>query len=225
MRKSLNRRNTPWSDEQDKRLMTLLAQGESWASIAAELKRSYAAVEARAWKLNKRGSWTLASADDNAVVIYRPQSPRVQSMNLRCDTVNDTAMPLVSDLYDRAMTYRAATIAKSYSYQKSKPRLQRVIAAILRELLAARPQDSEPAWSNVSISRTRASEIGINEEILQNLLDGLEQHGLIERFTGYSGIALTSQEARRGRRTRIRGTLKLFDLCALYQITSENIRS
>jgi hypothetical protein len=44
--------------------------------------------------------------------------------------------------------------------------------------LAARPQDSEPAWSNVSISRTRSSEIGINEEILQNLLDGLTQQGL-----------------------------------------------
>ena len=144
MPKSLNSRNTPWSDEQDKQLMTLLAQGESWASIAAKLKRSYAAIEARAWKLNKRASCTLASADDSAVVIYRPQSPRVQSMNLLCDTVSDTAMPLVSDLYDRAMAYRAATIAKSYSYQKLKPRLQRVIAAIIRELLAARPQDSEP---------------------------------------------------------------------------------
>jgi hypothetical protein len=92
--------------------------------------------------------------------------------------MDNTAMPLVSDLYDRAMAYRAATIAKSYSYQKLKPRLQRVIAAIIRELLAARPQDSEPAWSNVSISRTRSSEIGINEEILQNLLDGLTQQGL-----------------------------------------------
>jgi len=223
MRKSSTSRNTRWSDEEDKRLIALLANGESWPSIATELNRSYRAIEDRAWKLKKLASQTPALASDGAVVFYRPQSTRVPSMNLSCASVGSTAMPLVNDLYNRVMAYRATTIAKSNSYQKLKPRLQRVIAAIVRELLAAQPQDSEGAWLNVSISRTRASEIGINVEILQNVLEGLMQYGLIERFAGYTGIAFTSQEARKGRRTRIRGTSKLFDLCARYQVTFESV--
>jgi hypothetical protein len=223
MRKSSSSRNTRWSDEEDKRLIALLANGGSWASIAAELKRSQRAVEHRAGILKKLASQNSASADECAVVIYRPKSSRAQNLNLSCDTIGKAAMPLVADLYDQAMAYRAATIAKSYSYQKLKPRLQRVIAAIIQGLLAAQPRGTGADWSNISISRTRASDTGINEEILQNLLEGLTQYGFIERFTGYPGIALTSHAARRGRRTRIRGTLKLFDLCARFQVTSENI--
>jgi hypothetical protein len=223
MRKTSSSRNTRWSDEEDKRLIALLANGGSWESIASELKRSYVAVEARALKLKKLASLASALPGRRAAIICQPKSSRAQSLNLSRNTISETAVPLVADLYDQAMAYRAATIAKSYRYQKLKPRLQSVIAAIIQGLLAAQTRGTGADWSSISISRTRASENGINEEILQNLLEGLTQYGFIERFTGYPGMPLTSHAARRGRRTRIRGTLKLFDLCARFQVTSENI--
>lgn len=219
------RNNTKWTDDEDERLATLLAKGQSWTSIATELKRSYKAVEARAWKL-KRLPAEMSAAIDNAnraEAVYRPKiSDSGRPMNLSCHAISDAAMAAVNVLYSQASAYRTATVAKSYTYQKLKPRLQRVIGAIVRELLSSH-RERNLEWVKVSVNRVRASQIGVSEEVLQNLLDALEHSGFVERLTGYAGtLELKSSVARGGRATRVRGTLKLFDLCAQHQITGDN---
>jgi hypothetical protein len=219
-----NSQNTRWTDEEDERLITLIAKDTSWRLIAAELKRSYLAVEKRASKLRRLGSETPAlTGDANGAAIVRPKVRDPEPMNLTCLTISDAAMAVVSILYDKAMAYRAATIAQTNKYQKLKPRLQRVIGAIVRALLEERHRKESPGWVKVSISRVRSSQVGINVEVFQNLLAALEHNGFLERLNGYAGtMELSSPQARRGRVTRVRGTSELFDLCARRQITADN---
>jgi hypothetical protein len=220
-----NRRNTRWTDEENDRLIKLLANDTPWSLIATELKRSYVAVETKAKKLQRLASKAPRVIDDaNRVTIFRPHIREPEPMNLTCCTTSDAALAVVSVLYDKAMTYRAATIAKSNQYQKLKPRLQSVIGAIVRELLGERHRSEGSGWLKVSTSRVRASQIGINVEVFRNLLDALEHDGFIERLNGYAdAMELSGRGARRGRVTRVRGTVELFDLCAHHQITADNV--
>jgi hypothetical protein len=213
-----NRRNTRWTDEEDERLIRLLANDMPWRLIAADLKRSYRAVERRALKLE------MALIDDaNPVVIFKPKI-RVQApMNLACHVISDAAMAVVNDLYDKVMTFRAATIAKRYTYRTLKPRLQTVLGAIVRELICETQQSEIVGWLKVSTSGVRASQVGINADTFRTLLAALEQEGFLERLNGLVGaMGALSTNARNGRVTRIRATSKLFDLCARHQITSDN---
>jgi hypothetical protein len=221
LKETRNSQNTRWTDAEDERLITLIAKDTSWRLIAAELKRSYRAVEKRASKLRRLASETPALTGD--VAIFRPKVHDPAPMNLTCLAISDAAMAVVSVLYDKAMAYRAATIARTNKYQKLKPRLQRVIGAIVRALLEERHRKETPGWVKVSISRVRSSQVGINVEVFQNLLAALEHNGFLERLNGYAGaMELSSPQARRGRVTRVRGTSKLFDLCAHHQITTDN---
>jgi hypothetical protein len=220
-----NRDNTRWTDEETDRLISLLADDTPWRLIAIELKRSYVAVETRAKKLQRLASKTPRVTDDSSPLItFRPNIREPEPLNLMWRTTSDAALAVVSVLYDKAMIYRAMTIAKSNRYQKLKPRLQSVIGAIVRELLGERHRSKGSAWLKVSTSRVRATQIGINVEVFRNLLDALEHDGFIDRLNGYAdGMELSGRDARRGRVTRIRGTVKLFDLCAHHQITAENV--
>jgi 23S rRNA pseudoU1915 N3-methylase RlmH len=224
LKETRNSQNTRWTDEEDERLITLIANDTSWRLIAAELKRSYQAVEHRASKLKRLASETpalIGAAKGGAT--SRPNVRDPESMNLACLTMSDAAMEVVSVLYHKAMAYRAATIARTNKYQKLKPRLQRVIGAIVRALLDERHRKESPGWVKVSMSRVRSSQFGINAEVFQNLLAALEHDGFLERLNGYAGaMELSSPQARRGRVTRVRGTTKLFDLCAHHQITADN---
>jgi hypothetical protein len=220
-----NRDNTRWTDEETARLITLLANGTPWRLIAGELKRSYVAVETRAKKLQRLASKTPRKGDDaNRVTIFRPSVREPEPMNLMWRTTSDAALAVVSVLYEKAMAYRAETIAQSNRYQKLKPRLQSVIGAIVRELLGERHRSQGSGWLKVSTSRVRASRVGINVEVFRNLLDALEHDGFIERLNGYAdAMELSGRDARRGRVTRVRGTVELFRLCAHHQITADNV--
>jgi hypothetical protein len=221
LKETRNSQNTRWTDAEDERLITLIANDTSWRLIAAELKRSYRAVEKRASKLRRLASETPALTGDVAIV--RPKVHDPKPINLTCLAISDAAMAVVSVLYDKAMAYRAATIARTNKYQKLKPRLQRVIGAIVRALLEERHRKETRGWVKVSISRVRSSQVGINVEVFQNLLAALEHNGFLERLNGYAGaMELSSPQARRGRVTRVRGTSKLFDLCAHHQIAADN---
>jgi hypothetical protein len=225
-----NRRNTRWTGEEVDRLIELLADVTPWRVIATELKRSYVAVETKAGQLKRLASKTPKLTDHpNRVASLRPNILQTQppSMNFIWRATSEAALAVVSVLYGRAMTYRAATIAKSNNqYSKLKPRLQSVIGAILRELISERHKDVGGArWLKVSTSRIRASQIGINADVFRNLLDALEKDGFIERLNGFAdAIELSnSKDARRGRVTRVRGTAKMFDLCGRHQITTDNV--
>jgi hypothetical protein len=224
LKETRNSQNTRWTDEEDERLITLIANDTSWRLIAAELKRSYQAVEKRASKLKRLASETPALIGAaNGGATFRPNVRDPESMNLACLTISDAAMEVVSVLYHKAMAYRAATIAGTNKYQKLKPRLQRVIGAIVRALLDEHHRKESPGWVKVSMSRVRSSQVGINAEVFQNLLAALEHDGFLERLNGYAGaMELSSPQARRGRVTRLRGTSELFDLCAHHQITADN---
>jgi hypothetical protein len=219
-----NRRNNRWTDEENDRLITLLANDTPWRLIATELKRSYVAVETRASKLQRLASKTSRLNDDaHRLTIFRPNIREPEPLNLTCYTTSDAALAVVRVLYEKAMIYRAATIAKSNRYQKLKPRLQSVIATIVRELLGERHRSEDSGWLKVSTSRVRASQIGISIDVFRNLLDALEHDGFIERLNGYAdAMELTDRGARQGRVTQVRGTVELFDLCAYHQITPDN---
>jgi hypothetical protein len=224
-----NRRNTRWTGEEVDRLIELLADDTPWRVIATELKRSYVAVETKASQLQRLASKTPKLNDDlNRVASFKPNIRETQPppMNLMWCTTSEAARAVVSVLYERAMTYRAATIAKSNNqYSKLKPRLQSVIGAILRELIGERHKDGGAGWLRVSTSRIRASQIGINADVFRNLLDALEKDGFIERLNGYADATelSDSKDARRGRVTRVRGTAKTFDLCEQHKITPDNL--
>lgn len=224
-----NRRNTRWTGEEVDRLIELLADDMPWRVIATELKRSYVAVETKAGQLQRLASKTPKLNDNlNKVASFRPNIREAQPppMNLKWRTTSEAARAVVSVLYERAMTYRAATIAKSNNqYSKLKPRLQSVIGAIVRELLGERDRSEGSGWLQISTSRIRASQVGINADVFRNLLDGLEKDGFIERLNGYAdAMELSgSRHARRGRATRVRGTAKMLDLCEQHQITSDNV--
>jgi hypothetical protein len=221
-------RNTRWTGEEVDRLIELLADDMPWRVIATELKRSYVAVETKAGQLQRIASKPPKLNDDlNKAASFRPNIREAQPppMNLMWRTTSEAAQAVVSVLYERAMTYRAATIAKSNNqYSKLKPRLQSVIGAILRELIGECVKDGGAGWLKVSTSRIRASQVGINADVFRNLLDALEHDGFVERLNG-SGDAtyLIGREVRRGRVTRIRGTIKLFDLCARHHITADDL--
>jgi hypothetical protein len=213
-----NRRNTRWTDEEDERLIRLIANDMPWRLIAVDLKRSYRAVERRASKLE------MVLIDDvNPVVIFQPNIRVQEPMNLACYAMSDAAIAVVNVLYDKAMIFRAATIAKSYTYQTLKPRLQRVLGAIVRELICECHQSETAGWLKVSTSGVRASKVGINADTFRNLLVALEQEGFLERLNGPVGaMGSIGPDARRGRVTRIRATSELLDFCARHQITSDN---
>jgi hypothetical protein len=223
-----NRRNTRWTVEEVDRLIKLIADDTPWREIATELKRSYVAVETKAGQLQRLASKNPKLNDDlNRVASFRPNVRETQPppMNLMWCATSEAARAVVSVLYERAMTYRAATIAKSNNqYSKLKPRLQSVIGAIMRELICARHKDGGAGWLRVSTSRIRASQIGINADVFRNLLDALEKEGFIERLNGSAeAIELSGRDARRGRVTRVRGTAKMFDLCEQHQITPDSV--
>jgi hypothetical protein len=218
-----NRRNNRWTDEETDRLIALLANDTPWRLIATELKRSYVAVETRASKLQRLASKTPRLNDDaHRLTIFRPNIRKPEPLNLTCCTTSDAALAVVRVLYEKAMTYRAATIAKSNRYQKLKPRLQSVIGTIVRELLGERHRSEGSGWLKVSTSRVRASQIGINVDVFRNLLDALEHDGFIERLNAYADAMVTDRRARLRRVTKVRGTVELFDLCAHHQITPDN---
>ena len=213
-----NRRNTRWTDEEDERLIRHIANDMPWRLIAADLKRSYRAVERRASKLE-----TAVIDDVNPVVIFRPNIRVQEPMDLACHAMSDAAMAVVNVLYDKAMTFRAATIARSYTYQTLKPRLLRVLGAIVRELIRECHQSETAGWLKVSTSGVRASKVGINADTFRNLLAALEQERFLERLNGpVAAMQSINLHARRGRVTRIRATSELLDLCARHRITPDN---
>jgi hypothetical protein len=217
--------NTRWTDEEDERLIALVANETPWRLISEELKRSYRAVEKRARKLRRLAPEVPALINGtDRVAIFRPNIRYPEPMNLTCHSISDAATAVVSVLYDKAMAYRAETIAKKNKQQKLKLGSQRVIGAIIRELLLGERNRKESlGWVKVPVSRVRASQIGINREALENLLAALECEGFLERLSGYAGtLELSCAEARRGRVTQIRGASKLFDFCAYHQITADS---
>jgi hypothetical protein len=226
-----NRRNTRWTGEEVARLIKLLADDTPCRAIATELKRSYVAVETKAGQLKRLASKNPKLNDDlNRVASLRPNIRDTQPppMNLMWCTTSEAARAVVSVLYEGAMTYRAATIAKSNNqYSKLRPRLQSVIGAILRGLIGEHNKDGGAGWLRVSTSRIRASQVGINADVFRNLLDALEKDGFIERLNGNADAMdlSNSKYAQRGRVTRVRGTVELFDLCAHHQITADNVTS
>jgi hypothetical protein len=156
--------------------------------------------------------------------INRPRISDPTLINLKCEAISNAAMGVVTVLYESATTFRAATIAKHNTYQKLKPRLQHVIGAIIRELVLERHRNGPNAWVTISVSRVRSEDVGISQALFQNLLEGFEQGGYLERLSGYAGtLELTTPEPRRGRTTRVRGTQALFRLCAKHNITAHNV--
>ena len=212
------RSNTKWSLEDEDRLAAMISSGMSVIAMATEMQRSYRAIEDRIWKIKRSEAKTELTAD---LIRYRDNPRDNLTMNLSCRTINEMATPLVEVLYNRLTAYRAITIAKSNKYKTIKPRFEKVIAAIVRELLIAPSQNEAFVWVQVSISRVRSSQIGINTEIFQNLIDGLCENGFVDRLSGYSNLQFRA-EARRGRPTRLRATTKLIALCKQYNVTAEN---
>ncbi len=219
--------NLQWTTGDVERLLDLLGRGDALGTIAAKLNRSYAAVEKRVWKLGKERAVTApASHDPSPETSFRPPPIQVATTNLVCQTIDPSALPIIHELYDRIMAHRAATIAKTYSYQKLKPRIERVIAALVRDLLLLHFYRGTTDWIKVSTRQARSSEIGVNADIVRNLLDALMENGFIERLNGYENWMGrdSAAVARRGRATRIRGTSKLFELCAKHNLTRRRLK-
>jgi hypothetical protein len=217
--------NLRWTTEDVERLLDLLDSGAALGAIAVKLNRSYAAVEKRIWKLGKGG--TAPTLSPSPKRSFRRPPMQEATTNLTCLTIDPGALPIIHELYDRIVAHRAATIAKTYSYRKLKPRIEGVIAAIVRDLLLLHFHPGTTDWIRVSTRQARSSEIGVNEDIVRNLLDALKENGFIERLNGYENLMgrNSAAVARGGRATRIRGTSKLFDLCAKYGLTRERLKT
>jgi hypothetical protein len=219
--KQKNRGNTKWSKADEMRLATLISAGLPLRTIGTEMQRSYHSIEKRAWKIKREAAHSgLTTNQERLDVGHR--SPRdYPTMDLSCDLTSEMARPLLNILYDRLTLHRAATIAATNEYRKIKPRFERVIAAIVRELLIAPSEDGVFAWVQVSTRRIRSSDLGINTDVFRNLIDGLAENGFVERLSGYINAEF-SQAARRGRMTRLRATTKLITLCKQHNVTAEN---
>jgi hypothetical protein len=219
-----SRRNTKWSPEDELRLVELATAGASLGAIASEMNRSYQSIEKRIRKIKGRPAESRPTGNRAAVMDFSCPSPSLDepTMDLGCDLISETAMPLVNILYDQLTAYRAVTFAKSNKYKKLKPRFEKVIAAIVRELLIAPSHKGAFAWVQVSMRRIRSSQIGINADLFHNLMDGLCENGFLERLSGYSN-AQFSAAARRGRTTRLRATTKLITLCKQHNVAADNV--
>ena len=219
-----SRRNTKWSVEDEMRLEGLAMTGASLGAIASDMQRSYQSIEKRIRKIKGRlSASTPAGNNDAAIDVSSVSPPRNEpTMDLSCDLISETAMPLVNILYEQLTAYRAVTFAKSNTYKKLKPRFEKVIAAIVRELLVAPSRKGAVAWVRVSVRRIRSSQTGINTDLFYNLMDGLCENGFVERLSGYSN-AQFSAASRRGRTTKLRATPKLITLCKQHNVVADNV--
>jgi hypothetical protein len=209
------RHNTRWTAEEDGQLKALVADGLSLPAIAKTMARSYQAIEKRAFKLK----WPLLARPSRAPTasMSKAETPDV---SLLCAKISVSAMPVVEILYRSAMKYRSMTVAKNNAYVTLRPRLERVIGAIVRELLIAPRSENAREWIRISVKKARSSKIGVNTDILSNLIDALEVSGFVERRNAFESLVVLM--ARASRPTRIRATPKLIALCTLHEISAQN---
>ena len=219
--------NRSWTADDIETLRGLLVGGDTLATIAAKLGRTYAAVEKRVWKLGKAGAAEPVADQPFQTEYRRPLPPDVTTTNLTCHAIDQSALPIIHELYARVSAHRAATVAKTYTYQAMRPRVERVIAAIVRDLVLLRFGPGTTGWIKVCPRQARSSSIGVSVDVVRNLLEALAANGFIERVNGYEKFMgrESAALARAGRATRIRGTTKLFELCAKHNLTRGNVEA
>jgi len=184
-----------WSPDEEARLVALAEKGYNSAAIAAILTRTFSSVQNRLRQLGR----STAEPDD-------PKEPKrdQRPMDLSCGAVSNGGRAVVESIWGAIRDDSAIVNRREPSRLSSE--VQSVIGAI------------------VAISRVRAETVGVGSGVFRNLLQALERQRFLQRSLGYPDtLKIDSALAKNGRVSFLRAMPRLLELCARFDIRTDNI--
>jgi transposase-like protein len=200
-----------WSPDEEARLVALAEKGYNSAAIAAILTRTFSSVQNRLRQLGR----STAEPDD-------PKEPKrdQRPMDLSCGAVSNGGRAVVESIWGAIRDDSAIVNRREPSRLSSE--VQSVIGAIVREAIIS--TDAKNGLARVAISRVRAETVGVGSGVFRNLLQALERQRFLQRSLGYPDtLKIDSALAKNGRVSFLRAMPRLLELCARFDIRTDNI--